>query len=564
MRKVGNVVSNQVYNPGNKKPPVPIDADEADSAMERFIRQKYVNNVPSDLGKPRSPRFDEGTPPPLPPKNPTKFGFRSASSIFPMSRAKREAKKAAALDARSTTPPGFINKPSKVFGATVDFSGPDESDKKLARLRDMGFCDDQQNAMVLKGVNGSVNRAVEALVCLGEGQPGPLTSPWEPTLRASRSLTPLTKPASSAVGLSVPQAGTRERPTSASTSTSNNPFDMLPAAQPQTAHSTGSLHHQNPYKGGWTDMTKPLGNAQTDIVTQVFQGLTMSTTPQNSLFPHRTGDVGAAGHKQQPVHQGYMSPSAPTSPYYNQPINFQSAVTYPPPQPPPVQYINNPFLSKSSSPAQPLGPQQSILAATSPIQGPLAGNPFARSPVRIASPALGQIPEQGQSNFITASPQPLPTNSNPFFVNSTQCLPLQTGQHPAAQAALNQQQPQHPPQRHDKASILALYNQPYQVPFQPTPSLPGQTSAPEKQAKHGAICAPAPGASDTGQPRSASQPLPGSANPFITSGATVAMSEPVSSSSHVNRDTINQGMDMAWTNGRHSPDAFASLSASHV
>ncbi|KAF4511862.1 hypothetical protein G6O67_001068 [Ophiocordyceps sinensis] len=572
MRKVGNVVSNQVYNPSNKRAPVPIDADEADMAMERFIRHKYVNNVPNELGKPRSPRSDEGTPPPLPPKNSTKFGFRSASSIFPLSsRAKREAKMAAVMSARSSAPSGLTNKPSKVFGATVDFDGPDEVDKKLARLRDMGFLDDQRNAIVLKGVNGSVDRAVEALVRLGEGGlPGPITSPREHALRTSRSLTPLTKPAGSPVGLSVPQNGAQERPTTASTSsTSNNPFDMMAAAQPQTAQSTGSLQHMNPYNINWADLsTNPFGrptHQQIDL-GQAFQGLAVSV-PQQSLFPHRTGDVGAPGHQPQPPLQQYLSPSAPTSPYYHhQLVNFQSSMTYPQPQP--ANYNNNPFLTQLSSPAQALGPQQNLSVGTSPIQGGLANNPFARSPVRIASPALGQIPEQGQSNFGTASPQPMPSNSNPFLVNPTQILSQQMGQQPVGQAAWDPQsayyqQQSEFQQRQDKASIMALYNRPYQAPPQPMAagsSLPAQApSIPATQAVYNALPAHS---SATGQSRSVSQPLPGSTNPFMTSGATAAAAGPLSSTRHIDRDSMI--MDMAWTNGRHSPDAFASLSARHV
>lgn len=574
-------MSNQVYNPGNKKPMVPIDADEADSAMERFIRHKYVNNVPNELGKPRSPRFDEGTPPPLPPKNPTKFGFRSASSIFPLSsRAKREAKMAAVMGAGSSTPPDLTNKPSKVFGATVDFDGPDELDKKLARLRDMGFLDDQRNAIVLKGVNGSVDRAVEALVRLGEGGlPGPLTSPRGNSLRTSRSLTPLNKPAGSPVGLSVPQNGTQERPTTASTtSTSNNPFDMMPKLQPQTAQSTGSLQHKTPHSSSWADLsTNPFGrppHQQADAISQAFQGLTVSA-PQHSLFPHRTGDVEVPGQQHLSGLQQYMSPSAPTSPYYlHQPMNFQSAMTYPQPQPQPTGYNNNPFLSQPSSPAEALGPQQNLSIGTSPMQGGLANNPFARSPVRIASPALGQIPEQGQSSFVTASPQPLSTNTNPFFVNSMQNPTQQMGQQAVGQTAWDpqsafyQHQPQHPPQRQDKASIMALYNQPYQAPPQstaPGSSFLQQTPAqPEEQNAYSALPACAPATAATGQPRSVSQPLPGNTNPFMTRGTTTATSGALSSSRHIDRDSMNLGVDMAWTNGRHSPDAFASLSARHV
>src|SRR5690606_33917325 len=98
MRKVGNIASNKIYNPKAKKPPVPIDADEADAAMERFIRAKYVTlslNGTKKYGAGAS-LSDNETPPPLPPKT-GKFGIRSASSLFPLSsKSKRQA---AAADA---------------------------------------------------------------------------------------------------------------------------------------------------------------------------------------------------------------------------------------------------------------------------------------------------------------------------------------------------------------------------------------------------------------------------------------------------------------------------------
>ncbi|KJZ76295.1 hypothetical protein HIM_04377 [Hirsutella minnesotensis 3608] len=587
MRKVGNVVSNQVYNPENKRPPVPVDADEADSAMERFIRHKYINNVASELAKPRSPLSDEGTPPPLPPKNATKFGFRSASSIFPLSsKAKKEAKMAAAINARPASPSSLTNKPSKVFGATVDFDASDDVGKKLARLRDMGFQDQQRNAMVLKGVNGSVERAVEALVRLGEGSPTSATSPRESMLRTSKSLTPLTsKPNDSGIGLSVSRGSAEERPTSASTTwASANPFDTLTATQPQTAQSTGSLQYKNPY-GTWGDASRnPFGHPpqQVDAINQAFQGLTVSAPPQG-LFPHRTGDMGVQGfHQQQPAYQHIMSPSAPSTPSgYQQPINFQSAMTYPQPFPQhqqllPQSYQNNPFLSQPSSPAQSLVHPPSLSVGASPIQGAAMNNPFSRTPIRIASPALGQIPEQGQSNFLTASPQPLPTNSNPFFVDASPIAQQSAMQH-TAQAAWSQQpayaqqqaqaHSQGPTRRQDNAAIMALFNQPYQAPQQPRALEAGVSSQAavaygSQSTPHGAHSNPV--ASSIDQPRSASQPFGSGNNPFMTNGMPAMTSDPFPSHKHVSRESMNLGMEMNWTNGRHSPDAFASLSARHV
>src|ERR1700744_4029965 len=93
MKKVGNVSSNHIYNPQNKKPPVPIDSDEADSAMERFIRLKYMGSGLNVTRRQTTGSIEsDKPPPPLPPKTPSRFGFRSGSSIFPIgSKARKEA-----------------------------------------------------------------------------------------------------------------------------------------------------------------------------------------------------------------------------------------------------------------------------------------------------------------------------------------------------------------------------------------------------------------------------------------------------------------------------------------
>jgi hypothetical protein len=39
MKSTGNVVSNQLYNPKNVRAEIPIDVDEVDGALERYIRQ---------------------------------------------------------------------------------------------------------------------------------------------------------------------------------------------------------------------------------------------------------------------------------------------------------------------------------------------------------------------------------------------------------------------------------------------------------------------------------------------------------------------------------------------
>jgi hypothetical protein len=621
MRKVGNVASNRLYNAENKKPPVPVDADEADSAMERFIRQKYMNNVVADSKYSKNPIADEETPPPLPPKNSAKFGFRSASSIFPLSsRSKKEARSSTGLEQErmgenSQRQP---NKPSKVFGATVDYDSSDDTDKKLARLRDMGFFDAQRNAMVLKGVNGNVERAVEALIRLGEGDkrsPG-LPEPQRP-LRTSRSLTPLT-PGSSGLGLGmgVPQktgAG-QVQPTTPS-SVSTNPFDMMVPAQPQTAQSTGNLQTKNPYNNTSPNPYVAPGQQQVDFISQAFQSLDVSAQQAQSspqpLFPNRTG--GAASqqsqfmYQQQQQQQQQPVPPIPQSPQVYQQMGYQGSPifsqmtqqtqTQPPQLQPQVQtnYSYNPFTSSATnSPLSPQTAQQQMSLNTGQIHSPQSGNPFLRSPTRIASPTLGQIPEQFQTTTFQTATSPLQAtnSSNPFFSGSMQPpgfqshSPMQSpglqSQTPmqspglqshnpfSTQVPVQQQQQQYyyQPQRPDTASIMALFGQPQPMTGQP---LMAEAAQPPQPAPINTYMQPAtaqslPVSPVPGPPaRSATLPMTTSTNPFLSSTPKSAGPDPFATADRkVSRESMNLGYDMAWTNGRHSPDAFASLSARHV
>ncbi|GKT45122.1 UBA domain-containing protein 7 [Colletotrichum spaethianum] len=344
MKKVGNVRSNQIYNPDNKKPPVPVDADEADSAMERFIRTKYVNNNPAPARKQHSSLSDEGVPPPLPPKSGGKFGFRSASSIFPLSsRLRKDSSLRNTMPSpRSPSPSDLPNKPSKVFGASVSYEQED-TERKLANLRDMGFSDGQRNAMVLKGVSGNLERAIETLVRLGESDRSPsLTGPRDSSLRASRSHANL----STSSGLSAPQQTFSDHPQSPSTASSNNPFDMLPP-QPQSSQSTGTLQNKNPYANN------PFGapTQQQQDINQAFGN--MSLAPAQPLFPHHTGGLPASQPFAQPqqMYQQSMTPPVPQQQQNHNPVTFNSNMTYPQPiQPQSTGY--NPFFTNQTQPQQ--------------------------------------------------------------------------------------------------------------------------------------------------------------------------------------------------------------------
>ncbi|KAI9167741.1 UBA domain-containing protein [Paramyrothecium foliicola] len=572
MRKVGNVASNKIYNAENKKPPVPVDADEADSAMERFIRQKYMNNVAANPKFSKSTLEDEGTPPPLPPKNSTKFGFRSASSIFPLSsRSKKDARAPTGLELdRNGTSSHLANKPSKVFGATVDYDGPDDTEKKLVRLRDMGFLDAQRNAIVLKGVNGNIDRAVEALVRLGEGEkrsPG-IVEPPRP-LRTSRSFTPLTQGSSGlGIGMGLPQKTGQSPATPSSAST--NPFDALPPAQPQTAQSTGSLQTKNPY----STSTNPYGapSQQVDLISQAFQSLDVSSPqPPQPLFPNRTG--GAASQQASQLmyqqQQQQFIPPVPPSPQVYQQLGFQSSPTFPQmaQQQPQVQTSYNPFLSSTtSSPVQLQPPQQQMALNTGQLQGGLSSNPFVRSPTRIASPTLGQIPEQFQATSFQSQSPGLMAGTNPFYSSPVQSPAQQNHNNPFSSQLPVQQQYYQQPQRPDTASIMALYGQTQPTQnYVPTsdfalPAQPSINTQNQPVASQSLPVSPVPGP----PARSATLPMASGTNPFMSSAVAATAADPFSTDRKISRESMNLGYDMAWTNGRHSPDAFASLSARHV
>ncbi|EGE02094.1 GTPase activating protein for Arf [Trichophyton equinum CBS 127.97] len=101
MKKNGNIAVNRIYNPRNIKPSIPVDIDEVDSVMERFVRKKYELRALED-GKPKPPSRQDpsytsrpaadlslpspSSPPyatatlPSKPKSRFAFGLRSLSS----------------------------------------------------------------------------------------------------------------------------------------------------------------------------------------------------------------------------------------------------------------------------------------------------------------------------------------------------------------------------------------------------------------------------------------------------------------------------------------------------
>ncbi|KAJ0119366.1 hypothetical protein J7T55_013605 [Diaporthe amygdali] len=606
MKKVGNITSNKLYNPDNKRPPIPVDADEADSAIERYIRSKYMNQgfAAARRHHTGSTTSDE-TPPPLPPKNTGKFSFRSASSTFPLfSRSKKDV---AARSAHSSPLPpqspdsGHRPKVSKVFGASLGYDSDDDMHKKLAKLRELGFTDDRKNEVVLKGVNGNLERTIESLVRL-EGR-SPLASPTDEFPSVIRP------PASAGriTGLTVSRAETA-RPMSAS----NNPFDISPV-QPISSQSTGNMANRNPY---YTNNPFGLTAAQSnDALNQAFNQMSLGA-PQ-PLFPHHTG--GVPQQQQQLMSQQSMQPPTPSIPQnysasvfdsnYAQPQNGQQPGLQPAQPLQPMYTGYNPFLTNSQPPPQQQQQQQQQAQQLSslntnlmptPTGGAYANNPFARSPTRIATPtSLGQIPEQSQQNFYSSpvqahphqqqyqqqqqhtqllqqqqiQPQQQPQMNNPFFAQTAMAAPMPQAQfnqfnhfgQPAAQQA---------PQRADKASILALYNMPQFAPQTQNTSLDQQQQQQQQPAQQPAQ---QPGLTSMNQVLHAQNPVmnqadaaasastAGNKNPFLAGGGAPqpAAAQPSGMDGVVgnrSRDSM-MALGMEWSNGRHSPDAFANLSA---
>ncbi|KAJ8613224.1 hypothetical protein MRB53_037090 [Persea americana] len=239
MRKVGNQACNKQYNPRNVRPTIPIDSDEVDSAMEKFIRDKYqhrtfsnaqtttntTTTTPSTRQNTGSVSSDDRGPPP-PPKPLSKFGpaLRAASSTFPLSQnemtrgpSPRPPPKNDAYIPREVVPPAQAQ-------GTIE-----TLEVKKQRLRDMGYTNDARNDVILRVMNGDVAKAAEALRKVAAGQDNTssysIHSSGSQTSNAPRSQASMGQhqfqSSHSSIGLAQNHLP--------SPATSNNPFDSVPA-----------------------------------------------------------------------------------------------------------------------------------------------------------------------------------------------------------------------------------------------------------------------------------------------------------------------------------------------
>jgi hypothetical protein len=428
MKRNGNNAVNKAYNPKNKKPDMPLDADEVDSAMERFIRKKYQEKSLAD-GKPEPPRRDEPSPttyssrPPLqdpespPPPVPSKkgkifgFGLRASSSAYPFSKSDKK-KRAQEPRVDSAFPISTSGFDSRMDDARYEMTEP-EIQQKLAALRDMGFTETERNTSLLRRLNGNVERVVETLVRLGpretgEALPRPTqrsTSAQEPATGAKATepsynpfLPQISQPT---VGLSLGKPPEPSTPTSTTTYGSNNPY-----SQPE--RSSAGLE-------------------------QSFQSLQVSQQPQQPLFPNSTGGyANQPSQAQDPRFQYSMTPPVA-------PTQYQGFVA----SPAAVPVTSNPFFQNTSVSAHSTGSNPFLPQPTQVPASP--SNPFLNPGV--AQPA--QMPQRQVS---------LPASFNPFGIPPSQQSPIQ------------QQPPQAAFQQNDPFGTAPQESQ-YQPnnPFQPQP-----------------------------------------------------------------------------------------------
>ena len=582
MKRNGNQKTNRTYNPQNLKPPIPLDVDEVDAVLERFIRQKY-DQQSFTSGQSRlsannhtgSTQSSDDQPPPLPPKPGKRFGFgfRSASSAVPLHlNGPPSPPRSPPSRNRWDDQPLRVNKQSRVFGATVGGDN-DNLETKLAQLKDMGFLDEKRNANVLKGLGGNLDRTIEQLVRLGErSNPSSRSrTPIQPrNVAASQPFSTKTADTGTIDGMSTSNTHPIQRTDTGSTGQQSN---QSPGISQQPAF-TRALSPSNPYQnqpqtaGQYsTPPWQPNGMASLD---QAFSNMQVSQQP---LFPNATGGYpNQAPHIQDPRLQT-MTPPVPqalfhqTNPYLQQgqSNNVSQSNVY-------QSLHQNSLLASNNN----VTPQQQMSGLDS-------SNPFFQSGMPIGS----QVPW-------TASPQPyllqqanLQQTSLPQQVLNAQQQPsLYAPQHSFTdpmqqplqqerQQAWNpfQQQPILAQQtgRLDKTSILSLYNYPQLAPQSPSADDPKQGTAASEAHSASNLQPSVPQRSVTMPVQS----VAGSRNPFQSSlsrqpppppppaaaSQITQTTNPPLVGRHVSQESVDIG---GYQNGRHSPDAFASLSARYV
>ena len=580
MKRNGNANSNRAYNPRNTKPSVPLDVDEIDAALERFIRQKYDQQIfsgraiqPARRNNTGSTRSSDDQPPPLPPKPGKRLGFglRSVSSALTLSKpASSSPPKSPEVTTKYRFPPSPIrvNKQSRVFGVSVG-DGEENLESKLATLRDMGFPDDKNNASVLKSFGGNLERSIESLVRLAEGStPGSRSRTQTKNIAVSQPLPSIRQQPGLAGYAQVSANNSASANQLNYDSRSNYQGNIQP--QNQVPRDFSSMNPFEPPKIPAFQPVQPQSQPQsaTFHVEQDFEGMQVS----QPLFPNATGGYPSQHQQLQEVRvQQSMTPPVPqlTHQVFQSNHYIQSSQT---------QYNSlNPFLQTqqlhSNPSTQQLNPTHQQSLGTSQYSNTYSSNvPSSPTNELFTNGHSLQQPEgysQQQQKYGQVSlPLQGLISANPYAIqNQNQTISPQQYQ------SLNHipPQPLHPQRtgHFDKFSILALYNYPQLAPVPPlnTSIINDNNSTNSASSVNGS--SPTLSEKTVSKPaqRSVTMPvqlLSGSRNPFNTSknANTPAVGSPLASATSLtSQESVNIG---GLQNGRHSPDAFASLSARSV
>lgn len=556
MKRTGNTASNRLYNPRNVRPVVPFDPDMVDSAMERYIRQKYQHRTlsttqPTTKHDTGSTTSTDDHPPPPPPKPMARFApnLRSASATFPLSQREKELPSPFAFNGSRRN---VVHSP--ISSGRVSFDDDHSFDSKMSLLKDMGFHDEKKNTAILKGHDGNIDKAVDSLNRLGEREPRFNQS--QPHIRpqnAPRALTDL--PPTMLKPMAVPTSSLRMTEVPLQSQNPHNPFEV---------QSTTSAAQQAPLELN-------------------MQAMYISPQP---LFPHNTGAWYQAP-QTNPFMKNFTPPMSPAPHQYhpnpgqqifavqNQPQGSQVPVN--------TNTYNNPFylVAQQSSPA-PNGVNQPQYAQPPSSRAPITYghtapvHPFfnpQQPEQNVGFPEPNQAPNQAQHiPFPNTFSSPQTQTSNQNYNSSAVQQPNAYGNNMNTWQQQQQQQPgdpylayQQPSQanfRMDKGSILALYNQP--------PSTLPSTPVTDSDIPSASQVNPLPHQPQRSvtMPASLSTASAQRTNPFasfVTSASpnAGAATTGMSNTGHVRKES-KEFSGVSMTNGRHSPDAFANLSARFV
>lgn len=529
MKQGGNVALNRIMNPKNVKPAIPLDPDELDTEMEKFIRQKYqykklagdtpVLKTRHNTGSTTS---SEDRPPPPPPKPLARFGpgLRSFSSTFPSASPKRPTSPV------QPSPLGNNNENPRMnalSGGRIRGRRRSSFDGKLQHLRQIGFKDGERNLEVLKEVDGDIPRAIDLLTWLGGGRP---TNNGEATNGAARM------PASST---GVPSSNPYQRQDRPALSTVNSvTFEQDQVAPVQNPH--------NPFNA-------PLHNTQHPLETS-FQDMRLAS---QTLFPNHTGTWPQESQQPQIQHNPFLKmftpPISPSSCHYVQPFPVpldlssqasipQSATTTNPffrPVQPQRTASTNPFEQAQQGQQ---APQQLPQHLPNPVAPNWAQSGLSQPPGVFAQvpPVYDQQPQQYIPQAPVASPYTQPYQSPEHFQQASTNSEYPFYQQQPDFLSLQQQQTLSQPSTpfRDKNSILALYSQPQLAPTRHGDSIMQDQSVGGQEAS-----LPTPGNVKRRSVTMPSTSTGASHNPF----ANLALPQ---ANGSVNQDPSNMRWSGAW------------------